>query len=335
MLTRLIAHQVLKSGGSTEADSKQRADLLPETTELAQTFFGQVRDSFRNRNPAAGIFQRTAEGVIPEFEQLLRGYLGERSDATFVKFSHDALGLLCSKIKRQPAAIGGYLVFAEFSANDAEFLLVALLNVSAKPNFDENMNLIATAAPDLDHLRHGVRARLDRVANNDDGVLQFLSSSRAGVVSQYFTDFIGCKELVKPAQQAAHLHHALERWKEEKGLTDEESSDLMSKTYNHVKACRDGNQPLTLTGLANALIPNDPTPLATFLAGEAFGLAGESAPPPPSAMKRFIRFAYKDEGLTLEFDRSKWMGHIEPDAATRTVTIRNAPDSLLAQLNEP
>jgi nucleoid-associated protein len=332
MLRRLIAHQILKEPHTNTAQLHLREDVLPVGTDLTASLLEQLRDSFVRRNPISGRFKSTG-GTQPRFQQLLLRYLQAAEDTTFIAFTREAMQVLADEMSRQQLATGGYVIFAEYDANNTPFLLTAILSTLAKPTFDENLNLVASTTLDLDHLRHGARTRLEAVEENDDGVVHFISYRTVGV-SEYFLDFIGCEAVARPEVQANRLYSGLNTWAQERELDESQKLDLLARAYSHWELCRREQRPITLTALANATAPDDPQGLLTHLSQEDLGLAGEFSPPPPSSMRRFVRFSFNANGLRLEFDRNQWENRIIINRQKRTLTIRNIPETLITAFDE-
>lgn len=332
MLRRLIAHQIIKEQHKTTASVFLRDKVLPVESELAVSLLDQLSDSFIKRSPVTGRFKSTEMGQ-PPFQQKLLSYLGDASDSSFVNFTKKAAERLKDGMAKQSLASGGYTIFAEYVDDKTSFLLTALLGTTAKPTFDKELNLVASITLDLDHLRHGARIRLEAVEHNEDGVVDFISQRKDGV-SEYFVEFIGCEAIARLDVQGRLLHTALDDWARETELSDDAKSQLMGQAYSHWQESRREKRPLTLTGIANALQPEDPQRLLDHLTHPVYGLAGQFFPPPPETMKRFVRFAFSGDGLKLEFDRNQWSNRIKVNAQRRTLTIRDVPDDLITALNE-
>lgn len=331
-LTRLIAHQLVKEAGTQTATLHDRKKVLPVESELAATFLDQLRDGFQKKNPVAGVFRSTG-GTQPPFQQLLLRYLHAPSNKSFVEFSKAATLVLKLEISKQQASSGGYVVFAEYKTNGDAFLLTGLLSTLANPNFDDSLNLVSSVALDMQHLRHGARIRLDRVKDNAEGVIQFISQQAKGV-SEYFVDFIGCEEVTRSDVQGRQLHTALEQWAQKETLDEMQKGQLMSRAYTYWQECRRERRQMTLTALANVISPERSNALLRHLGNENLGLAGEFSPPPASIMKRFVRFAFNASGLKLEFDRNQWRDRVELNQERRTLTIREVPEELITAFRE-
>jgi nucleoid-associated protein len=332
MLRRLIAHEIIKEQHTNIARLHLRDDVLPVGSDLSASLLEQLRESFVRRNPISGRF-RTTGGTQPRFQQLLLRYLTSANDRNFIDFTREAMQVLRDEMSRQQLATGGYVIFAEYDANNTPFLLTAILSTLAQPTFDENLNLIASTTLDLDHLRHGARTRLEAVQENHDGVVHFISYRTAGV-SEYFLDFIGCEAVARPEVQANILYSAINSWAQEREMAEDQKLDLLARAHTHWEDCRREQRPMTLTGLANAMSPEDPQPLLAHLGQDDLGLAGDFSPPPPSSMRRFVRFSFNANGLKIEFDRNQWENRISINHQRRTLTIRNIPDTLINALNE-
>ena len=90
---------------------------------------------------------------------------------------------------------------------------------------------------------------------------------------------------------------------------------------------------MTLTGIANAVNPQDPSPLLKHLSKEQYQLSGEFSPP-MNVMKRFVKFAVNKGGLRLEFDRAAWENNIVISPKAKTLTINNLTEDIIAAINE-
>lgn len=333
MLRRLIAHQIIKGQLSSTAELHLRVMGLPTESDLSGTLLQELREGFQRRNPFSGSFKSTG-ATQPRLQQMLLRYLEQDSqESGFVSLTRDAMEVLKEEMITEPLSTGGYVVFAEYDFNDVPFLLIALLSTTANPTFDPELNLVASTSLDLDHLRHAARIRLLDVAENSPGVVQFISQRQDGV-SEYFVNFIGCDAVARPSVQGNRLYTALEAWATDSHLEEQDKWELLGEAHSHWQQRRLEGRPMTLTALANDLNPDDPEPLLRHLAREDFQLAGEFSPPPPSVMKRFIRFSFHSGGLRLDFDRTRWENRISVNRENRTLTIRDVPEDLIAAIEE-
>jgi nucleoid-associated protein len=332
MLTRLIAHQITKKAHATTASLRLRNKVLPTDSAVATDLFEQLRDSFQKKNPVAGAFLTTGD-TQPRFQQILARYIEADTESAFIAFTTDAMNILHDEMVSQQAATGGYIVFAEYEADNTKFLFAALLGTTAKPNFDKDLNLIESPALDLDHLRHGARVRFDKVEENENGVVLFISQESSGA-SDYFVNFIGCEEITSPDEQGRGLYTALNVWATNNNFNDEQRGQLLQNAYTYWRDCRDNSRAMTLTAIANALNPQDSAALLQHLGIEANNLAGEFPPPSPSVMRKFVKFSFNKAGLKLEFDRNIWANKVTINLRTKTLTITNVPAELIKAIGE-
>src|SRR5208283_5836090 len=218
---------------------------------LAEGLMQELRNTITQRNPVAGRFTRVA-GANPAFEQRLVRYLGSHTDGEFISFSRDATNLLCSEMRRESLATGGYMVFAEHTHADEAFLLVVMLSTRAQPSFDEELNLISSITLDFDHLRHAGRIKLSAVPVNEDGVVHFVSR-RAEGMSDYFRVFLGCEAVTDSTAQGNLLFSALRRLAAAGRMAPSDADSMMQRTYSYWQDCRRSGESMTLTALANCL----------------------------------------------------------------------------------
>lgn len=330
MSLRLIAHQINKIQHSRIATTTLRPSLLPASNEVSSTFMQALRTALTHKNPVAGRFSRIAD-TVPLLEQRLRHYLAAINDAAFVAFSHEATQLLAAKMQNEPLSTGGYLVFAEYEHEGTAMTLIAMLSTKAQPSFDADLNLISSVMLDFEHLRYAGRIKQVFVETNEDGVIHFVSR-RPEEVSDYFRDFLGCEPLTDSSSQGHQLYTALSKFSERENYNRGQKEEFMQRTHAYWKDCRANDRPMTLTGLANCLVPHDPSVVLNYLTDEAHGLAGEFPAPPPKVMKKFMKFTFAKSGLRLEFDRNDWLGNIT--AREHSVTIRNAPPELIRMIDD-
>lgn len=328
MLPRLIAHQIIKEQHEVKkAEVILRDALLPTDTEIAKTLIAQLGHSITQRNPQAGKFS-TPANEQPPFQKSVIRYRVEQSDIKFVEFSHNVTRYLRTMMDDQPQATGGYLLFAEHDHGGERLLLLVLLSTHAQPWFDAAMNLQSAHTLNLEHIRHGARIRYSGVATNEDGVVHFVSKSAKGV-SNYFQSFLGCEPLTDSAAQGRYLLTAV---KQIAATLKLDRDDLLQRTYSYWKGCQKSDIPMTMTSLANTLVPEDPQRALVILGDPLHRLAGEFSPPARSVMKFFLKFEFNADGLRLGFERDQWLDNIT--VRERSITIRNAPQSLIDQLKD-
>lgn len=341
MLKRLIAHQIIKEKNTTSASLTVRETVLPAKSDLAVLLINQLSDSFKTRNPFAGLFrladaaQETTEAPkkkkkkpISAFRQNLLDYLAAPGDNAFADFTKLAAEILRSEIASQSLATGGYIVFAEYSAARDNYLMTSLLTTQATPSFDKDLNLVETEPLDFEHLRHGARIRLNRVKQNREGVMQLISR-RADGVSDYFVEFLGCEPVLRPSAQGQLLFSVLNSLK----VTEAVRTKIKEGAFRKASEARDENRTITLTEIAEAAPPKERKRVLEYLTSEEHDLAGEFYPPSPAVMKQFVRFAFDGQGLRLEFDINPWANRMNVDKQN-TLTITKVPPELVAQLRE-
>lgn len=327
-MARLIAHFIQKEGAhGAKAAVHPRSSLLPVSAE-AENLVEQIRQAVAKGNPLSGRFTDPA-GEKPPLQQRLLRYLRTANDPEFLSLTLDAVNLLAGEIAKEPFATGGYAVFAEYDHAGEDFILVALVSTRRRVTFDEDINLVTAITLDLEHLRHAGRIRNSGVAGNQDGVIHFVAKASEGL---YFKSFLGCEPIIDPSVQGNYLHTALRGWANTEGLDGSAREAVMQKTFTYWSECRKAGKPMTLTALANILAPDAPEALLQHLAKEDTKLAGEFSAPPPSVMRRFVKFAFDQGGLKIEFDRNQWLDNLSVNG--NTVTIKHAPAELVERLTE-
>ena len=320
---RLIAHQIVKVQHESKVSLNLRNQLLPTGTERADSLLDQMRKAITRSNPQAAKF-KIESGTKPRFYQRIDNYLSaSNSDKSFVKFTRDATEMLSRQMAHESASTGGYVVCAGHSHSNENYILIVLLSTHAEPFFDADLNLQSALTLDFEHLRHGARIRTAGIAENEDGVVHFVSRSGRGV-SDYFQYFLGCEPLVNSREQGQLLLSALRASSDALGLDRQE---MFTKAYGYWWDCKRQDRPMTVTGLSSVLMPDDPDRMLNQLGDPVHGLAGEFSPPPPDVMKRFKRLEVSASGLKIVADRERWIDNIKIKGDT--ILIQHAPPELI------
>jgi nucleoid-associated protein len=323
---RLIAHQIIKVQHEPEVSLNLREKLLPTGTDKADSLLDQMRKAITRSNPQAAKFKMEA-GTKPRFYQRIGTYLSSSaSEKSFVKFSRDATEMLSRQMAHESASTGGYVVCAEHTHSNENYILIVLLSTHAEPFFDDELNLQSALTLDFEHLRHGARIRTEGVEGNEDGVVHFVSRSGRGV-SDYFQYFLGCEPLVNSKEQGRFLLSAVRAAADKFGLDRQET---YTKTYGYWSDCKRQDRPMTVTGLSSVLMPDDPDRMLHQLGDPAHGLAGEFSPPPADVMKHFKKFEVSAAGLKIVADRELWIDNIKIKGDT--ILIQHAPKELIESI---
>jgi len=324
---KIIAHSLVKVQHTAACDVILGDKIIAES-EASTGFIQQLRTAITKHNPLAAKFRRP-EGAKLAFEQRLADYISNKSDPNFVALSHSGARLLALEMEKETATSGGYLVFAEHEHAGENLLLVVLLSTRARARFDDSLDLKSVDTLDVEHIRHAGRIRLSEVDANPDGCVHMIARSSDGL---FFKEFLGIETIENPAVQANRLHRTLGKWADDKKYNKDRKESLYLRSYSYWKDCKANGLNMTLGGLANYLFPDEPDSFLNYIGLEEHNLAGTFSPPAPHSMKQFVKFAFDNSGLRLEFDRNKWGKKVTVSGTS--VIIRHAPDSLREMIAE-
>lgn len=326
MSYRLVAHLIDKKQHTSTATLVPRESLI-EPSAQAASLIEELRSAMRRHSPQGAKFMQPA-GMKAPLQARLVDYRNAPSDDAFLAMSLTSARKLMAEMEDESATVGGYLVFAEFSHSEEDYLIVMLLSTKARARFDLRLELSAVTTLDVDHVRHAARFRYSGVASNEAGTAQFVARSSDGA---FFRKFIDCDPISDTTVQANNLRSALAGWCDENKLGEDGREELYKKTYSYWKDCKNNGTNMTLSGIANQLEPNDPDKLLKFLSDEKLNLSGEFPVPTAKAMRQFQRFSFSGKGLKLEFDRRKWGEKIA--ITNGNITIKKAPPELIEALS--
>lgn len=324
---KIIAHSLVKIQHEATCQIVLGEQLIA-ATDASATFLQQLRAAVTKHNPLAAKFSRPEQTKLA-FEQKLTDYIPEQSDENFITLSSSAARLLALEMEQETATSGGYLVFAEHEHAGDQLLLIALLSTKARAQFDESLNLQSVDTLDVDHIRHAARIRLADVADNPDGVAHIVARSSDGL---FFKKFLGVETVENSQIQANRLHRTLGSWADSKNYNKDRRESLYRRSYSYWKDCKANSFDMTLSGLANYLYPEAPDIFLAFVGNEGNNLAGTFSPPSSRAMRQFIKFAFDNSGIKLEFDRNQWGTKVKVSGTS--VIIKHAPESLRDMIAE-
>jgi nucleoid-associated protein len=258
---KAIAHQLYKTPKTVGATINPSKVELTPSAELSE-MVSELLDTFNTKTAQrTGVFEVAGEQY--PFVPGLKNYLGGK--LTFVTFTTLALKQLAFLMKDVHPAGGGYIFFVHYQVAAGDFFVVAKLNDAKGKVFNKaRTKVIKNFHLSLDRLHHVGRVNLGGWKANANKYLTFVNARENGKSSDYFVKFLGCSTATKPRVETGKLVAIVEAFCASQNMSQAQEVAFKQDVFNHAKALPKG-QPVSLSTLANAVLPDDPGKLIEFI----------------------------------------------------------------------
>lgn len=338
-IQHIIIHEITKE--PTSAATANLRDQENPVNEHAERVSHQLSTLFKGVN--IGGFHRPDNPGLPPaaFEALLSTYFDGNDFSDFVAFSHGASEVLIDKLNDPKAqqAKGGYLLLHHYIHQGNHFLSVVLLRMRQGISLSEDLSFTEVDELNLDTLHMAARVNLsDWRAAATERYIAFKIGRQARDVTQYFSDFIGCREYRAAKEDTKNLVAATSEFCARRSLSD---SDTLGVRRQVDELCRDrvdNGLPVLLEDISDLLDarypPADERDQGLFLsiAQDDYGLTNSPAID-KSALRSLVRYSGKTKKLAISFDADLLdEGTVRYDNEAKSLTITELPESLLVEL---
>ena len=328
-VNQIVLHQLVKhaENETTTMESVLRDELLTITPEVEQMML-QLHQGYQNKGKAFGVFQ---ENSI--FAQDLNRLL--ENEINFLNFSQQSTKLLAQELGKYNFADSGTLILCQYNFLATDYLFIALLDSRISMLVDENLEIRRTEYLDITQFDIAARINLTdlQVNANSNRYLTFIKGRVGRKISDFFMDFLGAEEGLKPQVQNQCLLQAVSDYCEQGELNKEQTQAVKKQVFEYCKGQLASGDEIALTELSANLPTLNERPFVTFTEEQDYGLE-ETIPPVRSALKTLTKFSGSGKGVTLSFDADLLNNRIKWDPLTDTLTIKGIPPNLKDQLQK-
>lgn len=325
-----IIHRVDKQSASTEVHLHlAEADLaIDETVTRVAT---EVRGLYK-RGVVYGVFQPDEETY--RFQPLLRECM-DQDWADFLPFTQQAMRLLKARMEEKPASAGGYVMFIRYVEQDTDYIFVLMMNDKVGAAVTDRLTLKDSIHLDLGKLYVAARVNLSRwrldQRENEPGQHKYVSFIRGRrIVSDYFTAFIGCSEITKPAKATGLVIDILHNYAREKNLSAEEKDRHRRIADDYLRACLEEEREASLEQLSVQLNEEAPEDFLEFATAEEYGM-GAFFPVDRSTLARLRGVRYDSQQLKIRMSEAYVRGHVTV-GDNGSITLNQAPEELMEEV---
>jgi len=277
-----------------------------------------------------GFFSDDQDGE-QEFSRGLSTYLDQDND--FVAFSQVAIRLLQSELMKYNFAEQGYLLLANYTHIASNYLFVALISPKDSMVVDESLDVRSNQHLELNNLQLGARIDLTMWQAEPDSqrYISFIRGRAGRKVSDFFLDFMGCKEGFNAKEQNKSLMNAVEDYCSAAQFDRSEKEDYREKVFDYCKGQIDNGEEIAIKELSSRVSTDGDQGLYQFVAKQGYELE-EEIPGDRATLRQLKKFSGTGGGVTIGFEQKHLGERVVVDLVNDTLTINGIPPNLLDQL---
>jgi len=299
-------------------------------------------DSGRGTFPDA--FGRYAERAMPAADE-------------FLMLCRVAMDRLYQQASQLSAASGGYMVFADYEREYGRHFLIAMVKARPGLTLTETLQPEELMALDLDRVHQGARINFARFADyqaagSDERpeirYLSFVSPRSARETAGYFVTALGCAAGTAASRSTDNLLRESKKLFRETPRLRSNRDSFEQGLLDYLHGKRDDQAPVRVSEVAHLVQQHIPTELADSADAivERFvtRLNSEEVQVPPefpvhaATLKRHTHITGQSPSWKLTLERgalgTDLAAQVRYDQDHGTLTLRNLPDSMKAQIEE-
>ena len=320
VVNRMIVHSIRKDPHQKTASVLLRADVLPINGN-AIAFTQEIESVYLKKNGKSyGIFQEY-DTAYP-FQNLLRSYTENQTDGTFVRFTKEASELFRKQLDNAQASSGGYLLFIHYE-NDAGtgyFALIVLQDKNFYAIDPVSLELSSNINLDIQHLNIGLRIHLAGWLEHESLHTSYLSFIKGKKdVSNYFVEFIGCKNFQQAAESTSKLLNAVNGYLSVREIDDAARRTTESNLHRYLKT----SASVSLDACANVINPDDPESFLEYMQKNNIEI-NDNFDADGRVIRSLVRVNYKSRELNFDFSKNLLdTNKVEYDAPNSRLIIKD------------
>lgn len=310
---------VLQLASAEQVESQARNDLMQQFNESYNATTGKAWGFFHHES-----------GAHP-----LSGWLAKymAGGSNFLEFTTTAVEHLTKLMEESNLTTGGHALFCHYQQGMTEYLVIALVQESEAVTMTEELHLMTMKRLDLDHIHLAARINISEWQSNPQSkqYISYLKGKQGRRVSEYFRDFIGCKEGIDGPGETRTLLKAFSGFVESADMGDESAREKTNTLVSYSMAQAKLGEPIILDELSGLIDEDRPKNFYDFIKAKDYRLS-ETLPPDKKTLNKFRRFTGRAEGMSISFEAHLLGDKIEFDEAGGTLTLRGLPTQLTEQL---
>lgn len=347
-LKQLAIRELLKESDDAPAQISDRGGIIPLTDPMARQLFDMLYSAFSRRSSLThGAFNQENEDSFPFISTFESFVQSDWNEENFTQLTDKSMAQLMLAINGPSAhtAYGGYVLFALYSSDRYDFLLVALVRDKSSIVFDNNLRPTEVMEVNLDQLHQAMRINISTFRKKQDSYLSFIGSKEKGEITHYFSSAFGCTDVTPSRKSTGELIRAARDFCNQNNLSEKKDA-VVEDVVSYLERQKAEKEPANLNDVQHLFDAYIPPEQAETIAG-TFGSFANKGPynvsqefqPHTSTINRFAKVKVKADNWSLElakrsFGTSGSGQAIEFDEENGRVILNRLPSKVVNQLRE-
>ena len=210
-LNHLVIRELTKESEDSEVHISDKGGAVDIHSAMANQLFDALLSAFDRRSALThGSFNNENTDGYP-FISAFEGFVNSaNSKDDFQALVDTGLSQLAAAMGSPSArtATGGYMIFANYSSDRYDFLLVALVRDRSSIALNEDLLPTEVMEVNLEQLHQAARINISTYKAGKDSYLSFVGSKEKGDVTHYFTNAFGCTDVTPSKKSTGELIRA-------------------------------------------------------------------------------------------------------------------------------
>ncbi|NRA83264.1 MAG: nucleoid-associated protein YejK [Gammaproteobacteria bacterium] len=328
-IKHIILHQI-NTTSEGDVTFEARDEVLSPTQDVELLVSELHRIYNTKQGKGYGFFVDDGEGERV-FARALSNYLDQDND--FVAFSKQAIKLLQTELSKYNFAEQGYLMLANYTHIASHYLFVALISPKDSIAVNDDLDVRSNQHLELNNLQLAARIDLTMWQAEPDSqrFISFIRGRAGRKVSDFFLDFMGCKEGFNVKEQNKKLLHAVEDYCDASDLNRSEKEQYREKVFNYCKDKIDNGEEIGVKQLSQQISDDSQQGFYQYAAKQGYELE-EEIPGDRATLRQLKKFSGTGNGVSVGFEQKHIGERVIVDLANDTLTIVGIPPNLREQL---
>ena len=345
-LKHLAIRELLKEADEEHAQISDKGGVMNVDSGTVRHLFNGLLNAFERRSSLThGSFTQENEEGYPFISAFEKYLVNEEATESFEQLTDAGMSQLAAAIAAPTAraASGGYVIFAVYGSDRADYMLVALVRDRSSIALDDSLQPTEVIEVNLEQLHQAARINITTFKQGKDSYLSFIGSKQKGEITHYFSTAFGCTDVVPSRKSTGELIRATRDFCNQNAL-GEQKEEIVEDVVSYLERQRSEKQTANLNDIENlfdAYIPPEQAETAagtfgTFANGGPYNVSHEFQPH-TSTINRFSKVKAKGDSWQLEFTK-KSLGvqgsgkDIVFDEQQGTVTLTHLPQKVIDQI---
>lgn len=345
-LKHLAIRELLKEADDETAKISDKGGIMDTDNSMIQNLFESLLNAFERRSSLThGSFNQENEEGYPFISSFEKFLVNEEAPENFEQLVEAGMSQLAAAIASPSArsATGGYVIFAVYGSDRADYLLAALVRDRSSIALNDSLHPTEVIEVNLEQLHQAARINITTFKQGKDSYLSFIGSKQKGDITHYFSTAFGCTDVTPSRKSTGELIKAAKDFCNQHDL-GEKKEEIVEDVVSYLERQRSEKQTANLNDIENLFDAYIPPEQAETMAG-TFGTFANGGPynvshefqPHTSTINRFSKLKAKSDNWQLDFTK-KALGpaqsgkDIEFDEASGTLTLKRLPTKVLDQI---